>query len=162
MELYILGVKQSDGLGQWVRLPVAESELPAGSLTVCLLDDNGSYFEGIAEAADRSQLPSLNRLALLLQSLSEAEEAKLNALLECESSTSICVVKRLVAQLPQTALFVGVTDDEALGRYHMEHNLHIVLPRQIAVHFDYRGYGAAVRERNLGIFTSAGFLMYNF
>lgn len=160
MELYIFGTGQDEISGEWVRLPAIEVKIPAGALTVFLLDNSGHRFEGIAEKTDRSRLPALNHMALILRSLSEDEQATLDAMLECENSISIRMVERLLSLLPQATLFVGATDDEALGRYHMEHKLHIVLPRQIAAHFDYQGYGAAVRKSNPGIFTSTGFLMY--
>ena len=159
MELYIFGAGQDEISGAWVRLPVAEEKIPAGPLTACLVDDSGHRFEGIAEKTTHSQLPALNRMASILKSLPEDEQAKLDALLECESSISIRVVERVLFLLPQTTLFVGATDDESLGHYHLEHRLRVALPQKLAAYFDYQGYGASVRERSPGIFTSTGFLM---
>ena len=159
MELYIFGAGQDEISGAWVRLPVAEEKIPAGPLTACLVDDSGHRFEGIAEKITRNRLPALNRMASILRSLPEEEQAKLDALLECESSISIRVVERLLFLLPQTTLFVGATDDESLGHYHLEHRLRVALPQKLAAYFDYQGYGASVRERSPGIFTSTGFLM---
>ena len=154
MELYILGTEHG-----WVRLPATAEQLPAGVLTVCLVENGDNRFEGIAEKIERSQIPELNRMALVLLSLSESEREKLDALLECESNISVRMVAQLLPMLSQTTLLVGVTNDELLGRYHMEKTLHITLPRHLAAHFDYQGYGKTVRKSNHGIYTSVGCLL---
>ena len=77
MELYIFGTDEDEISGEWVRLPAIEVKIPAGPLTVCLLDNGGYRFEGIAEKTDRSRLPALNRMALILRSLSEDEQTTL-------------------------------------------------------------------------------------
>lgn len=160
MELYLTVSKEpASQTGQWLKLPVTNVVLPDGVLTAWLLTDCNDYFSGMTEQVDRSQFPALNRLALLLQTLSEEEQEKLDAMLECERHKNIRTVERLIAQLPCAELLLGIETDEDLGRYHMEQNIHICLPEPLAKHFDYEGYGRTVRKANMGVFTSRGFLM---
>jgi len=160
MELYLTVSKEPAATaGHWLRLPLTEAVPLEGRLTAWLFTDCRDYFSGMAEQVERSRLPALNRLALLLQTLSEEEQDKLDAMLECEYSKSIGAVERLVAQLPCAELLFGIETDEDLGRYHMEQTLHILLPEPLAKHFDYAGYGQTVRKANMGVFTSRGFLM---
>lgn len=160
MELYLTVSKEpASQTGQWLKLPATNMVLADGAPTAWLLTDCSDYFSGMAEQVELSRLPALNRLALLLQTLSEEEQDKLDAMLECEYSKSIGTVERLVAQLPCSELLFGIETDEDLGRYHMEQTLHILLPEPLAKHFDYAGYGQTVRKANMGVFTSRGFLM---
>ena len=163
MELYLTVSKEASATaGHWLRLPLTEVVPLEGLLTVWLFTDCGDYFSGMAEQVERSRLPALNRLALLLQTLSEEEQDKLEAMLECEYIKSIGTVEKLIAQLPCAELLLGIETDEDLGRYHMEQTLHILLPEPLAQHFDYAGYGQTVRKINTGTFTSRGFLMPKF
>ena len=124
MELYLTVSKEPAATaGHWLRLPLTEAVPLEGRLTAWLFTDCRDYFSGMAEQVERSRLPALNRLALLLQTLSEEEQDKLDAMLECEYSKSIGAVERLVAQLPCAELLFGIETDEDLGRYHMEQTL---------------------------------------
>lgn len=160
MEMYILGEDNPSGTARWVRLPVEEDKLPASATIACLVSvDGDGYFEGISETADRSRIPELNRLARALKALSEEERYKLGALLECQDNVNLSTVERMMRLLPTTKLLIGVTDFADVGRYHLEHTMHIFLPSEIAEYFDYQEYGRAVHKKSLDKFTSVGYLM---
>lgn len=160
MELHLtISENPASKMGHWLKLPLTEVLPTDCSLTAWLLTDCGDYFSGIAEQVEPSRIPALNRLALLLQTLSEEEEEKLDAMMECEYNKSIGTVERLIVQLPCAELLSGIETNEDLGRYYMEQTVHIFLPEPIAQHFDYAGYGKTIRKLSAGIFTSKGFLM---
>ena len=97
----------------------------------------------------------------LIDNLSEADEEKLGAILECESCRSISDVAELIEQLDSYDLLCGIEDDEALGYYFADELCCLEIPENIKFYFDYEAYGRDIRLEGNITYTSYGCLLDN-
>ena len=101
MSIYLTNLgKYNEGylIGKWVKLPVAADKLDEVLEEIGINEEYEEYFitdyetdfDGMRDViGEYTSVVALNELAELIENLSEADEEKLGAILECESCRSI-------------------------------------------------------------------------
>ena len=88
-----------------------------------------------------TNVASLNELALIIDDLSEYDEEKLGAVLECECCRSLDDAKEIIENLDDFDLLSDVGDYEALGRYYVEELGAMEIPEHLMNYIDFEALG---------------------
>jgi hypothetical protein len=111
IKIYITNLgKYNEGclIGQWVKLPVSKDKLKDVLDEIGINDEYEEYFITDSETSlsgmkyvitEFSNIVALNELAELIEELSEEDNNKLNAVLECDYCSSIEDVKKIISEL---------------------------------------------------------------
>lgn len=173
MSIYLTNLgKYNEGylIGKWVKLPVAADKLDEVLEEIGINEEYEEYFitdyetdfDGMRDViGEYTSVVALNELAELIENLSEADEEKLGAILECESCRSISGVAELIEQLDNYDLLCGIEDDEALGYYFADELCCLEISENIKSYFDYEAYGRDIRLEGNITYTSYGCLLDN-
>ena len=173
MEIYLTNLrKYVEGclVGQWVKLPIDEDKLCDILKRIGINDeyeeffitDYESSFVGLRDIlGEHENIEALNELAEMLESLSDNDEDKLNAILECESCRGVSDIKELVEQLDEFDLITDINDDDDLGRYMIDECCCLSVPAHLQNYIDYESYGRDVRLEASITYTSYGCLFDN-
>ena len=155
-------------MGQWVKLPVSKDKLKNVLDEIGINDEYEEYFITDSETSlsgmkyvikEFSNIVALNELAELIEELSEEDNDKLNAVLECDYCSNIEDVKKIISELDNFELLPEIIDNEELGYYFAEEVGYLNIPEEVKSYFNYEKYGRDMRIESSGIFTSLGFLM---
>lgn len=169
--LTILG-KYNEGylIGKWVKLPIPADKLKEVLDEIGINEEYEEYFitdyettfSGMREAiGEYTSIEALNELAEAIEELSEYEQEKLEAVLECELCHSIQDVRAALDSLDDYDLIDGIDDDEQLGYYYAEEVGCIDIPQHLRNYFNYEAYGRDIRLEGNITYTSCGCLIYN-
>ena len=173
MEIYVASLgKYLEGclVGQWVKLPIDEDKLNDILKRIGIneeyeeffITDYESSFVGLRDIlGEHENIETLNELAEMLETLSDDDEDKLNAILECESCRGVFDIKELIERLDEFDLITDINDDDDLGRYMIDECCCLSVPAHLQNYIDYESYGRDVRlEANI-TYTSYGCLFDN-
>ena len=171
IKIYITNLgKYNEGclIGQWVKLPVSKDKLKDVLDEIGINDEYEEYFITDSETSlsgmkyvitEFSNIVALNELAELIEELSEEDNNKLNAVLECDYCSSIEDVKKIISELDNFELLPEIIDNEELGYYFAEEVGCLNIPEEVKSYFNYEKYGRDMRIESSGVFTSLGFLI---
>lgn len=107
-------------------------------------------------------LDELNHLACLLSELDQSELEKFEAVIDRgEHTSSVADLINLAQNLDCYEFYVGVTDDETLGRIYAEDMEMIDIPEHLRNYFDYEAYGRDIRINDDGHFAPGGYVLNN-
>ena len=171
IKIYITNLgKYNEGclIGQWIKLPVSKDKLKDVLDEIGINDEYEEYFITDSETTlsgmkyvikEFSNIVALNELAELIEELSEEDNDKLNAVLECDYCSSIEEVKKIISELDNFELLPEIIDNEELGYYFAEEIGCLNIPEELKRYFDYDKYGNDIRLEGSGIFTSIGYLI---
>ena len=89
--------------------------------------------------------------------MADYDYEKLAAVLECESSTSISEILKLIDDLDSFELLEGVDSDEALAEYYLDNGfIFCEVPDNIKYYLDLQRLGRDIRLESNLCFTSYG------
>jgi len=159
-------------VGTFVRLPIEspkELERVLEKIGIgeqyeeYFITDYESSFVGIWDIlGEYESIEALNELAEMLEALSNDDENKLNAILECESCNSIDELKELIKSLDDYDLLPDIDDDEGLGYYYIEDcGIFPDIPECIRNYIDYEKFGRDVRLEGSIVYSSYGTVIHN-
>ena len=107
-------------------------------------------------------LDELNHLACLLSELDKSDLEKFEAAVASGEHTSgVGDLINLVENLDCYDFYIGVSDDETLGRIYAEDMELINIPENLRDYFDYEAYGRDMRINEDGGFVKGGFFLPN-
>ena len=107
-------------------------------------------------------LDELNHLACLLSELDTSDLEKFEAAVASGEHTSgVGDLINLVENLDCYDFYIGVSDDETLGRIYAEDMELINIPENLRDYFDYEAYGRDMRINEDGGFVKGGFFLPN-
>ncbi len=173
MEIFLTNLgKYVEGclVGQWVKLPVPEDKLNDILKQIGINDEYEEFFitdyetsfSGLLDVlGEYESIEMLNELAETLEVLSNADEDKLNAILEVESYRNVTDIKELIESLDEFDLIDDIDDDEDLGRYLIDDCGVLCIPEHLQNYIDYEAYGRDVRLESNITYTSYGCLFDN-
>ena len=173
MKIFLTNLgKYNEGylVGMWVKLPVPQDKLDEVLVQIgineeyeeCFITDFETSFVGMRDViSEYSSIVALNKLSEKIEGLSEDEQEKLDAVLECEGCRSVSDVLELIEELDSFDLLSDVDDDEALGCYYADECCCIDIPDHIKSYFDYEAYGRDIRLESCCTYTSYGCLIDN-
>ena len=113
-------------IGMWVKLPVPQDKLDEVMEKIGINEEYEEYFitdfetdfTGMRDViSEYSSIVALNNLSEKIEDLSEDEQEKLDAVLECECCHSISDVLVLIEELDSFDLLPDVYDDEGCVVY---------------------------------------------
>ena len=108
------------------------------------------------------KLDELNHLACLLSELDKSDLEKFEAAVASGEHTSgVGDLINLVENLDCYDFYIGVSDDETLGRIYAEDMELINIPENLRDYFDYEAYGRDMRINEDGGFVKGGFFLPN-
>ena len=153
-------------IGEWVKLPVDESELDAVMKRIGIRNGYEEYFitdfeSSISNLNIGEYIPvgTVNELAQQLEDLGDWEYEKLCAVIEAESPSSVQAILALIQELENFDLIPEVDDEESLGEYYAEECCILNgLPETVQRYFDYEAYGRDIHLEGRGTFTSYGYV----
>lgn len=159
-------------VGTFVRLPIeSPKELQQALKDIGIgkeyeeyfITDYESSFVGLRDIlGEYESIEALNELAEILEALSNDDEDKLNAILECESCKSIDELKELIESLDDYDLLPDIDDDEDLGYYYIEDcGIFPDIPECIRNYIDYEKFGRDVRLEGSIVYSSYGAVIHN-
>lgn len=157
-------------IGKWVKLPIPADKLKEVLDEIGIneryeevfISDYETSFEGMRDViGEYTSIKALNELAEEIEALSEDEEEKLAAILECEYCRSVEDVREMISHLDDYDLIEGIDDDEQLGYYYAEEVGCIDIPNHLKSYFDHEAYGRDIRLEGNITYTSCGCLIYN-
>ena len=107
-------------------------------------------------------LDELNHLACLLSELDKSDLEKFEAAVASGEHTSGAGdLINLAENLDCYDFYIGVSDDETLGRIYAEDMEMIDIPENLRDYFDYEAYGRDMRINEDGSFVKGGFFLPN-
>lgn len=107
-------------------------------------------------------LDELNHLACLLSELDKSDLEKFEAAVASGEHTSgVGDLINLAENLDCYDFYIGVSDDETLGRIYAEDMELINIPENLRDYFDYEAYGRDMRINEDGGFVKGGFFLPN-
>jgi antirestriction protein len=154
--------------GTWVQLPIKNDKLQDVLKEIGISEEYEEFFITDYETSlsgmkyvitEFSNIVALNELAELIDELSEEDNNKLNAVLECDYCSSIEDVKKIISELDNFELLPEIIDNEELGYYFAEEVGYLNIPEEVKSYFNYEKYGRDMRIESSGVFTSLGFLI---
>ena len=173
MEIFLTNLgKYVEGclVGQWVKLPVPEDKLNSILKQIGINDEYEEFFITDYETSfcglrdvlgEYESLDMLNELAEMLETLSNDDADKLNAILEVESCRNVTDVKELIERLDEFDLITDIDDDDDLGRYLIDDYGVLAVPEHLQNYIDYEAYGRDARLEQSITYTSYGCLFDN-
>ena len=112
--------------------------------------------------SEYENLDELNHLACLLSELDKSDLEKFEAAVASGEHTSgVGDLINLVENLDCYDFYIGVSDDETLGRIYAEDMELINIPDNLRVYFDFEAYGRDKRINEDGGFVKGGFFLPN-
>ena len=164
-------------VGQWVPFPTTAEELQRvfSAIGIGKPDACGVPYEewfvtayesrvrGLSSAlGEFVNLDELNYLAVKLNSMEQSELEEFEAALEMDDHCgSLQELINLTDNLDCYDFYIGVSDDETLGRIYAEDMELINIPENLRDYFDYEAYGRDMRINEDGSFVKGGFFLPN-
>jgi len=154
----------------WLFLPMAEGQLRHALLRSGLvsMDDmrlrfSESELPTAVDAAldiENEGIMDLNRLAEVVQSLSESDRLKLGAAVEIAKPETAAEITQLAINLPQFVFYPGVDSAEAYGKYMIQESGRFEFDSELEDFYDYARYGQLRLDRESGQFVDGGYIVY--
>lgn len=158
-------------IGKWVKLPIPADKLRETLTEIGINKEYEEYFITDYETAfvgmrdiisEFTSITVLNELAKRLESLSENEREKLEAVMESEWVSCVGEVEELIEHLEDFDLLPEVRNDSDLGYYYAEECGCIAIPEYIKHYFDYEAYGRDIRlDGGIITYTTYGCVIDN-
>lgn len=127
-----------------------------------IADYDGDLPELNACLGEYESIDELNHLACLLSELDKSDLEKFEAAVASGEHTSgVGDLINLVENLDCYDFYIGVSDDETLGRIYAEDMELINIPENLRDYFDYEAYGRDMRINEDGGFVKGGFFLPN-
>ena len=172
-EAYITNLgKYAEGqlVGETLRFPTTSEEVQAllkrigvdgvRYQEIFITSFDGDVLGLCDHLTEYENLDELNHLACLLSELDQSELETFEAVIhKGDHTSSVANIINLVHNLDCYDLYVGVTDDETLGRIYADDMEAIDVPEHLKNYFDYEAYGRDVRLNEGGHFAPSGYLM---
>lgn len=125
---------------------------------IFIADYGGDLPELNACLGEYESIDELNHLACLLSELDKSDLEKFEAAVASGEHTSgVGDLINLVENLDCYDFYIGVSDDETLGRIYAEDMELINIPENLRDYFDYEAYGRDMRINEDGGFVKGGF-----
>ena len=129
---------------------------------IFIADYDGDLPELNACLGEYESIDELNHLACLLSELDKSDLEKFEAAVASGEHTSgVGDLINLVENLDCYDFYIGVSDDETLGRIYAEDMELINIPENLRDYFDYEAYGRDMRINEDGGFVKGGFFLPN-
>lgn len=129
---------------------------------IFIADYDGDLSELNACLGEYESIDELNHLACLLSELDKSDLEKFEAVVASGEHTSGAGdLINLAENLDCYDFYIGVSDDETLGRIYAEDMEMIDIPENLRNYFDYEAYGRDMRINEDGSFVKGGFLFPN-
>ena len=129
---------------------------------IFIADYGGDLPELNACMGEYESIDELNHLACLLSELDKSDLEKFEAAVASGEHTSgVGDLINLVENLDCYDFYIGVSDDETLGRIYVEDMEAIDIPDHLLPYFDYEAYGRDVRINEDGHFAPGGYVFDN-
>ena len=126
---------------------------------IFIADYDGDLPELNACLGEYESIDELNHLACLLSELDKSDLEKFEAAVASGEHTSgVGDLINLVENLDCYDFYIGVSDDETLGRIYAEDMELINIPENLRDYFDYEAYGRDMRINEGGHFAPTGYL----
>ena len=129
---------------------------------IFIADYDGDLSELNACLGEYESIDELNHLACLLSELDKSDLEKFEAVVASGEHTSGAGdLINLAENLDCYDFYIGVSDDETLGRIYVEDMEAIDIPDHLLPYFDYEAYGRDVRINEDGHFAPGGYVLNN-
>lgn len=129
---------------------------------IFIADYDGDLSELNACLGEYESIDELNHLACLLSELDKSDLEKFEAVVASGEHTSGAGdLINLAENLDCYDFYIGVSDDETLGRIYVEDMEAIDVPEHLLNYFDYEAYGRDIRLEEDGHFAPGGYVLNN-
>ena len=161
-------------IGEWVKFPTTPEELQNVFMRIGIgakddfgntyeewfISDYDCYVDGLYEKlGEYANLDELNYLASKLDELNADEYYHFQAVMEISDYTgSIKDLINLMDNLDKYDIYLGVENDEDLGRYYIEELGALEVPEHLKSYIDYEAYGRDIALDEVGQYTSYGYV----
>ena len=161
-------------IGEWVKFPTTPEELQnvferigigakndfGNTYEEWFISDYDCYVDGLYEKlGEYANLDELNYLASKLDELNADEYYHFQAAMEISDYTgSIKDLINLMDNLDKYDIYLGVENDEDLGRYYIEELGAMEVPEHLRSYIDYEAYGRDIALDEVGQYTSYGYV----
>ena len=161
-------------IGEWVKFPTKPEELQnvferigigskdefGNTYEEWFITDYDCYVDGLYEKlGEYANLDELNYLASKLDELDANEYYHFQAAMEISDYTgSIKDLINLMDNLDKYDIYLGVENDEDLGRYYIEELGAMEVPEHLRSYIDYESYGRDIALDEVGQYTSYGYV----
>lgn len=161
-------------IGEWVKFPTTPEELQnvftrigigakddfGNTYEEWFISDYDCYVDGLYEKlGEYANLDELNYLASKLDELNADEYYHFQATMEISDYTgSIKDLINLMDNLDKYDIYLGVENDEDLGRYYIEELGAMEVPEHLKSYIDYEAYGRDIALDEVGQYTSYGYV----
>ena len=161
-------------IGEWVKFPTTPEELQNVFMRIGIgakddfgntyeewfISDYDCYVDGLYEKlGEYANLDELNYLASKLDELNADEYYHFQAAMEISDYTgSIKDLINLMDNLDKYDIYLGVENDEDLGRYYIEELGALEVPEHLKSYIDYEAYGRDIALDEVGQYTSYGYV----
>ena len=161
-------------IGEWVKFPTTPEELQnvftrigigakddfGNTYEEWFISDYDCYVDGLYEKlGEYASLDELNYLASKLDELNADEYYHFQAAMEVSDYTgSIKDLINLMDNLDKYDIYLGVENDEDLGRYYIEELGAMEVPEHLKGYIDYEAYGRDIALDEVGQYTSYGYV----
>ncbi len=161
-------------IGEWVKFPTTPEELQnvferigigakddfGNTYEEWFISDYDCYVDGLYEKlGEYANLDELNYLASKLDELNANEYYHFQAAMEISDYTgSIKDLINLMDNLDKYDIYLGVENDEDLGRYYIEELGAMEVPEHLKSYIDYEAYGRDIALDEVGQYTSYGYV----
>ena len=126
---------------------------------IFIADYGGDLPELNACLGEYESIDELNHLACLLSELDKSDLEKFEAAVASGEHTSgVGDLINLVENLDCYDFYIGVSDDETLGRIYVEDMELLDVPDNVQPYFDFEAYGRDMRINEGGHFAPTGYL----
>ena len=128
--------------------------------------DSDELPEKVSKALDLDHLsgddiPALNRICQAMQSLTEADMEKLNAVVCMAEPGDMMAVQQLAENLDQFDFIPGIHTPEEYGRHMIRESGHFEYDENLEGFYDYRRYGEQRVQEEGGQFNECGYVAYH-
>ena len=154
----------------WLFLPMSQGEIRHALLRSGLVsvDDmrlrfSDSTMPEVVDAAldfEREGIMDLNRLAEVVQNMSEEQKTTLAAAVDIAKPESALEVTQLAINLPQFVFYPGVDSAKAYGKYMIQESGRFEFDPELEEFYDYEKYGQLRLDREDGEFVAGGYIVY--
>ena len=154
----------------WLFLPMSQGEIRHALLRSGLVsvDDmrlrfSDSTMPEVVDAAldfEREGIMDLNRLAEVVQNMSEEQKTTLAAAVDIAKPESALEVTQLAINRPQFVFYPGVDSAKAYGKYMIQESGRFEFDPELEEFYDYEKYGQLRLDREDGEFVAGGYIVY--
>ncbi|USF26643.1 hypothetical protein N510_001574 [Firmicutes bacterium ASF500] len=159
---------------EYLYLPAAEHQIERTLLRVGITGLHDAQVrinwdevpEKVADALELDHLsgddlPALNRMCQAIQTLTEADMEKLNAVVLMTEPGDMMAIRRLAENLDQFDFVPGIQTPEEYGRYMIRESGRFEFDENLEGFYNYRQYGEQQIQQEGGQFNECGYVAYH-